>query len=363
VDGTDVSGVVGATRKFELMAVYWFLFTLPTLILFSPYRLSASVQKLAWSLVAIIFAATIGFRHEVGGDWFAYEAQFDFVARLDFVNALEFSDPGYYGLGWLVSQWGGNIYLLNAICAVIVMSGVVVFARAQPKPWLAVLVAVPYLIIVVAMGYTRQSAALGLAMIGLAALGQQQVLKFVIWVLLGAVFHKSAMLLLPFAALAASQRRLWTWTWVAITTTAGVYLLLAEQSNVLWQNYVVAEYESQGGLIRVLMNAIPAVLFLLFRRRLHTQTKERKLWFWLSVFSLACVPLVIISSTATDRVSLYFIPIQMYVLSRLHRLATTSWGRAFIVNSIAVYCAMVLYVWLNFAVHAAAWVPYHFMPL
>ena len=38
--------------------------------------------------------------------------------------------------------------------------------------------------------------------------------------------------------------------------------------------------------------------------------------------------------------------------AHLHRLAATRWGRTFVVNSIVVYYALVLYVWLNYAVHA-----------
>ena len=38
--------------------------------------------------------------------------------------------------------------------------------RQQPNPWLALVVATPFLIIVVGMGYTRQAAAMGFLMIG-----------------------------------------------------------------------------------------------------------------------------------------------------------------------------------------------------
>lgn len=44
------------------------------------------------------------------------------------------------------------------------------FARSQPDPWLAVLVAVPYLVIVVAMGYSRQAVAIGILLAGLGRL-------------------------------------------------------------------------------------------------------------------------------------------------------------------------------------------------
>ena len=36
------------------------------------------------------------------------------------------------------------------------------FVRRQPMPWLGLLVAIPYLVIVVGMGYSRQAIALGL---------------------------------------------------------------------------------------------------------------------------------------------------------------------------------------------------------
>jgi hypothetical protein len=105
------------------------------------------------------------------------------------------------------------------------------------------------------------------------------------------------------------------------------------------------------------------LLYLVFRRRLGPQETDQKLWFWMAVLSLACVPLVLISSTATDRVALYFIPIQMYVLSRLQRLSTTTMGRTSIVVAVVAYCAFVLFVWTHFAVNAPFWVPYKFMPL
>ena len=70
-----------------------------------------------------------------------------------------------------------------------------------------------------------------------------------------------------------------------------------------------------------------------------------------------------ISSTATDRVALYFLPIQMYVFAHLPRLATTIRVRTFIVLGVVVYYIAVMYVWLNYAQSAKWWVPYHFMPL
>jgi hypothetical protein len=66
------------------------------------------------------------------------------------------------------------------------------------------------------------------------------------------------------------------------------------------------------------------------------------------------------SSTAIDRISLYLIPIQMLVFSRLptafpgHREGTKNQ----LMLVLIAYCAIVQFVWLNYATHSYLWVPY-----
>ncbi|MDZ7809382.1 MAG: EpsG family protein [Arhodomonas sp.] len=310
---------------------YWLMFVVSSLGVLGPARLDPGARRAAWLVAAVVFTLAIGLRHEVGGDWFAYLAH---LHRLDGESSpavLTGGDPGYYLLNWVVAQLGGTIYWVNLACGAILMSGVIVFARNQPFPWLALLVAVPYLIIVVGMGYTRQAAALGFVLLGLTALSHQQIRRFVVWVVLGTLFHKSAVLILPVAALAASRRRLWTMIWVGVIAVLTAYFFVFEAADRLWENYVVADYHSQGGFIRVLMNAVPAVLFFTLGRYLRLGEGERRLWRWMSLLALACVPLVLISSTATDRVALYLIPLQLFVFSRLHLITHSPSGRGVIV--------------------------------
>ena len=342
---------------------YWLIFLIPAFGVLLGRRVEPRLQRIIWGIVVVLYALIIGMRYQVGGDWYTYLEQFAHVAPMGWDGAFDFSDPGYYILGWLVAQAGGDIYMANLLCGFLVMLGVVTFARKQPDPWLALLVAVPYLIIVVAMGYTRQSVALGFVMIGLAALSEQRLLKFVFWVMVGALFHKTAVLLLPIAGLAASRRRLWTLVWVGLLAAVGARELLLQSSDHLWHTYVQDQMRSYGGPIRVVLNAIPAVLLLSYRRRLRLQPDESRLWIWMSVFALGCVALVPLASTAVDRMALYFIPIQMFVFSRLPRLAVRVRGRTLIVAAVVFYYATIQFVWLNYAVHAKYWVPYHFMPM
>lgn len=342
---------------------FWLMFLVPAWAVLSNGRLPARQARWIWIFVGAVFALLIGLRYEVGGDWFNYIPHFQATQRLSFTEVLGENDPGYYVLNWLVAKLGGSIYTVNLFCAAVVMWGTVVFCRRQPNPWLALLAAVPYLLVVVGMGYTRQAVALGFVLLGLAALGSGRTRVFVAWVVLGALFHKSAVLLLPIAALAASRNRLLTALMVAVVTALTYYLLLADSAEDLWVNYVEAEYQSQGGAIRVAMNLVPALLLIVYRKRLVPDLQERKLWLWIAVFAVVCVPLVGLSSTAVDRVALYLIPLQLFVFARLPLLAASVRTRTLIVLGTVAYYAAVQFVWLNFATHAEYWLPYQFMPL
>jgi hypothetical protein len=187
-----------------------------------------------------------------------------------------------------------------------------------------------------------------------------------LFVFLAATFHKSAVIIIPLALMGGAKNRLWTVLWVTVAGLVFYALFLQESVDALYENYVVAEYQSSGAAIRLAMNAVPAVLFLLFRQRFAMPKNERTFWTWMSLGALGLAGILVVSpsSTAVDRVALYWIPLQLFVLSRLpdamsrHRAGSTIW-----IFLVVVYSAFVLFVWLFFASHAFAWLPYQFYPL
>lgn len=349
------------------MWFYWFIFVTAALSALSRERVRSSQAGWAWLMVVALLSVAMGLRHEVGGDWFNYLGQFwRFSSGSLGEVLLTAKDPGYSLLGWLAAKLGGGIYLLNLMCAIPLAVGTVALARKQPWPMLAILVAIPYLLIVVGMGYTRQAAAIGFSMLGLVALSDRRQRAFVLWVLLAAAFHKTAVLLLPIAALAATKNRMWSYVWVGVVSLLAAALFFLESSDALWDNYVVSEYAqaSQGGAIRVWMNAVPAILVLLFGSRLFTKdTAEFKLWRWMAIIALATVFLLPISATAVDRMALYFIPLQLVVFARLPNMFSDTTQRTLVVLGVILYYGAVQFVWLNFAANASHWLPYRFMPL
>jgi len=324
-------------------------------------------SQFSWLLLTILFALAIGLRHEVGGDWLNYKADIEYFASLDLLSALtqiRTSDPAFGFLGWLSPELGDD-YFVNLVCGTFFTVGLISFCRNQPNPWLAFTVAVPYLVIVVAMGYTRQGVAIGLSMLGLVALSRERLFHFLLWIGAAAAFHKSAVILIPLAFFSSSQRKWSAILGVAIVGSLAFILFLQEAVERLVSGYVSDGMESSGALIRVMMNALPSSLFLLWRRRFSLNGPDQSFWTWMSIGALLFIPALVFSpsSTAVDRVALYWIPIQIFVWSRLPQAISVGPRSERLARHSVVYFSLaVLLVWLLFAVNSFAWLPYKFYP-
>jgi hypothetical protein len=357
------------------MLIYWLMFLIPAglalresvrrQVLIDAWRTETFRLPNLWWFIVFALTALVGWRYEVGGDWFNYIRHVELAVYLSGELDWWLNDPGYRLLEFISVQMDWGIYGVNLLAGAFFSLGVVVFCRHLPRPWLALAVSIPYLVMIVGMGYSRQGIALGLLMIGLVNLGRGQVTKFLIWTVLAATFHKSAVVLIPLAALAASQRRIFVVFWAGAVAIISYFVLLQDAVEGLTSGYIDAEYQSQGALIRLLMNALPAAILLWKRRRFGTTLPQLKLYFWMAVIGVGLVVLYFASpsSTAIDRMGLYVLPLQLMVFSYLPEVMGKRRGNNSLwVFIVLAYYAAVEFVWLNFAVHAYAWVPYQFYP-
>lgn len=306
----------------------------------------------------------IGLRVYVGGDWFSYLPYVDRFIGVPFAAIFLVREPGYGLLNWIAANVGGSVYFVNTICGLVFSIGLLLFCRAQPRPWLALALAFPYLITVVAMGYSRQGVAIGLEMLALLALQRDRLLQFLILIFLAATFHRTAFVLmvLPVSTLSGSLRFSQLIRLGLLSVSAyGLYMSVIEPNlDYYVRGYLNSQYESQGALIRVSLCLLPALAFLFNRRRFQLATHVKRIWTLLSLMSVAsAIALVTLpSSTAVDRLALYLIPLQLFVGSRipdsrLLAIPPASWNLLLIAFSFAV-----LTVWLLFAGNAQFWLPY-----
>lgn len=339
------------------MITYWLMYLIvASLALSTSYTRGSSL--IPWSFLGFFFILLIGFRFEVGGDWYNYLGHYDQVIGASLSEALRHGDPGHQFLNWLMARWDLGVYGTNVIYGIVFMIGLIKFSRLQTYPWMSMVVAVPYLVTVVAMGYSRQAMAIGLFMLAITYLQKGKFNTYIVLIVIAALFHKTAVLLLPLGIFLYGKG-LALRILMLIPIAYGAWdLLLADIQQQLWTNYVDTQMVSSGAKIRVVMNFIPSLLLLYYRKEWQRSFNDYTFWFWIALGSIISVGLVGFASTAVDRIALYFIPIQLVVFGRLPYLARNQISPAFIKVVIVLGYALIFFVWLNFATHAYAWVPY-----
>jgi len=356
------------------MFPYWLLFLVPAYMALSQLRpipqTGLRVRRGRWSNewrgIFFILVLMIGLRHEVGGDWNNYlDMLATYIDPDKNTREFNFQDPAFVLFNWLAAQTGLGLYLLNLLSAIFFSWGLVVFCRAQPRPWLALAVAVPYLITVVAMGYTRQSTAIGIAMIGMATLGRGSHLRFLFWIVLAAMFHKSALIMAPLVLSLHTKHRIFTLLWIGLAGIILFILFLQDGMSFWLHGYFEDAMQSSGALVRVLMSVAPAILFLVFRKRFQLSPNQYAFWTWMAWGALLLLVLlkVLPSGTVVDRVGLFWIPLQLFVLSRLPNVLGRRYGGNLVwVLAVVGYSAVIHYVWLVHSNYSIAWLPYQFYP-
>jgi len=339
------------------MISFWLAYAIPASL--SLITIHRRYLSLLWLFLFFSFVVFVGLRHEVGGDWGSYVRSYESVKYYSFLELISLLDPGYVFLNWISYQLDGGVYLVNTLSAIIFFSGLIVFCRAQPLPFLAFTIAVPYMISVVSMGYTRQAIALGFVMFGFRCISAGGFKRYLFCIAIASLFHKSVVLLFPLVIFYQHRglvRRMFSWGPFSLIIG---YLFFLDHFKFLWLHYVEDQMQSDGASIRLLMNALPSLLFFIFYRKIKRRwPDDYLLWFGLALVTIVLLLLVNFASTAVDRLALYIIPLQLVVFSRLPMLFSVSGGRATVIRLIVAYYALVLFVWFNFATHVLYWLPY-----
>ena len=341
------------------MIPYWVVFLVPIFATLLPFVSARDLHVFSLFIFLLLASFLIGLRIEVGADWFAYERMFDAIGSKTFSEAIRFSDPAYALLNWICFQFGLGVVGVNTVCVFLFIYGLLQFCKSQPLPWLAISIAVPYLIIVVGMGYTRQAVAIGFVLWALTVWRDSKSLKFFFLVSVAVLFHKSAIVMMPFAFLMQKKSfltRLIIITFLIILMYVFFRNFFASSAYLAY--FVNNSYFSSGALIRVIMNLIPTIILFIFYRR-FSKFDDRNLWMVIGFLSIISFFSVQVLSTATDRFALYLSPIQIAVFSRIPLVVNNKLARDLSLIGIMLFYTGVLYVWLNHAVHASYWVPYN----
>jgi hypothetical protein len=308
--------------------------------------------------MGLAMALFVGMRFEVGADWLNYLRLFERLRTSSLDTAVTHGDPGYQLVSWVVASNHWKIWPVNLVCGVLLSWGLVRFSLMQPFRWIALAVAIPYIVIVVGMGYSRQGAALGIILAGLASyFRHQSVPRYALYVALAATFHATAVFAFLLVAMTSRQNRLVNFIGFAVVAFLFYNLFIDSSVDRFYGIYIKTGYSSQGALVRVAMDASAALVFFVIGRRLAFSDLEYRVWrnFAFASFAALIALAIIPSSTAVDRLAIYLLPLQIAVFARFPIMAPNQ-GLLRIVP-IALF-AIVQFVWFNYAQFASFWLPY-----
>jgi hypothetical protein len=305
-------------------------------------------------LVLLVF---MGLRDEVGPDWTGYLNIFTIATTLP--EALHREQLFTY-LNILSNNLDWGIYGVCFASAFIFLIGLFSYASKTARPWLSIAVVLPYLGFVIAMSGMRQACAIGIAFFMLAHWKNLSIALKLGLIVVAAGFHTSAAFLVILLLL-DSQKSVWLKIMVVGAVTA--YMVQAQQNDEFYQSYQTyrANYYdnnliSSGAYFHVALSALPAAIFLLFRKRFVQAGWDNSIVAVGAWGSLAAMPMLIVSSTGVDRLALYFSYVQMWIYPA--SLVAFKGNSYMVLSLITVLVLMILFVYFLFGIHAESYIPY-----
>lgn len=275
-------------------------------------------------LVFILFLGVIGLRYDIGPDWFAYTMQAQRLPNENFDALRAEGEYGWSALVILLDAMGLGIQGLAFVAGVAFVGGLCMLARSCEEPMLAIVAAVPYLSIAVAMSGMRQAMAIGIIFALVSVWYRVSVFTRVGIVLFASLFHFSALGILLVVAMEVRMKlfpRI-----LAGTTILGLMIYLVGTNEYRVARYTEAysagggAADASGALFHVALTAIPCIIYFMLRKRWIEVYGRIPLVDILGIIGIAALFAVFIAPTATDRMTLNFSAVGLIIQSGLPRL-------------------------------------------
>jgi hypothetical protein len=300
----------------------------------------------------------VGLRDHVGADWVPYERIFDLFGRLPIFVTFLITEPLYGFCNRLVHFLGGDIHLVNLICATILFVCLFNFARlVDIDSNLLLFIATPYLLFVVGMGYTRQSVALGLVLnaVGYLRHGRQRMFYF--FAIAASLFHYSAIFLLLLWWVNSAKR-----IWVIL---AGLALVSPILIPILLSNRYVrylnndAAMQSHGVWTRIFLIALALLVIFAQKLKWANENHLRRVILRGAVALCGLAVLSLFLSTLADRICLYLFFIYVLGFGSMIRYAKSPPLKYLSLCFVVCLSYGIFLTWFGLSEFAAAgWFPY-----
>ena len=296
----------------------------------------------------------------MGADWATYENIFDFFRNLrseDLLMAARI-EPCYGALNYLAYLVGGDVHLVNLICAFLMLVGLVKFSHLMNlDACLVLFLSTPYLLFAVGMGYTRQAVAIGIAFAALGYWIRGHHKTCYAAILLAVGFHYSAVFLFLIIAMKNPRRALLIIPCAVLCAFVLIKTLLSNYFSLYVEN--TEDLHSSGVWLRLAMLLAGAATVYAQRARWRRYPTLFRLLENASVLTISLVPVAFFASTLADRVCLYLFFLYLVALGRVVSFSKPITRNIAFTTLIAATYG-IFFLWFGISSYAASsWIPYH----
>ena len=315
------------------------------------------VQSFFWHAFFWFTVIFIGFRHEVGTDWYNYLSIWE--NRTDsFLEALSHTEPFYYILMYIVKQAGLSIHWLNLLTSSVAITPIFYYLNKQKNQWIGFSCLIPVLFIITLMGYNRQAPAIGLVVWAVFRFLDKKLISSFFILGLAALFHNSAIIILAIVFGFTIRHSDWK-VKISVTAIMAIFVIYFLDSIIgRITLYTAGSLFSAGALPRILLVDISLVLALIYYKKLSQDEFQRQFILYFCACGLFLSCFVVIESVMVDRVILYWVAIQLLVYGNISGIFKKNENRIFIWFSLVLVYLMVLLFWLFYGTFSEYWLPY-----
>lgn len=359
------------------MIPYLSLFLITTTLhLFYNY-MNNNLKKITLVSLFFFFLLILGLRFEVGGDWFNFLTNYEQLDSGIWTENIYFqsSEPFYDVILKISRTLNLSLLGLNVILSFILLSSIFFVSLQYKNPLLTIIISVPYILIVFGMGYINQSTSFALVILGIYFfIKKKQFISFIFF-LIAIGFHYSAFVFLPLffvyyfiisQKISLNLKLVVLSIFIILFSISYMYLHIRYFTYLNYDIFGIYKYylnpriyTSPGAYLRLIINGIVFFLLFLFLKKLNLNNEEKITYLYVFFIFIFCSILLFFGgSTGADRLNLYVLLIQIFILPKIIELKILHNSKKLFSSIVIVVHGFMLIFWLEFANHKNAWVPY-----
>ena len=345
--------------------IYYFLISLPFLFFYIELIKENKYEnkKIFWTISFFILLVVLGFRHNIGGDWFQYKFTIEYLpkeslrikdaqtVKIDFIQGINFINIFYY-LVYILNKLNiSTIYVVNLILSLFYLISLFRFCNSFKFRWLALLSTMPYLTIIVSTGYIKQALAISFLFFALDKFLKKDENKgFMPYLIFMFFSHISSAFLL---IISISKKN---FKYLSLLCFLIIIIFYDNFQEILFNYLFEYEKESKGFLFRLFVNIIYLIpiLFLIRQKKItHNELSLTLLNIFVVISSLIFFLLYPNTSTFLDRLNLYmlaFFPmyINLTLTNQKHIFLIKYINPKIIYLSFYIFNILYFFVWSNY---------------